>query len=313
MIKRLIKKALIKAERILFLNQIKRNIPKRKSIRKIGILVKINPNSKKFNLWHDGFTAAINILRSDYDKIEYLSFDKKNTRVLIEKINQHDLLLVKSGWKTDIDYWLRKNSKSITTPLGLVISSSNYGPSLKEQLFYDIVWYETKWYKNKSVKHPNAYHGFGVDTSVMSKANREKKYDWICVGAPRSYKRIEKLLEKRGRRLLIGDLENKDAKSNKLLKKLKEDDVEIRNFTSYTNLAELYNESKNCLIPCKLHGGGERSLLEARACGVSIEINENNPKLAELMESAIWNHEYYSKQLKKGIKTLTNENSASRA
>lgn len=70
-------------------------------------------------------------------------------------------------------------------------------------------------------------------------------------------------------------------------------------------LAELYRASKLAYIPAELHGGGERALLEARACGIPVQFESDNPKLEELSTSPIYDHHYYAQQLKKGIEYAT--------
>ena len=60
--------------------------------------------------------------------------------------------------------------------------------------------------------------------------------------------------------------------------------------------------SKNVYIPASIQGGGERAVLEARACNIKVTIEDDNPKLKELLTSQIYDHHYYSDQLNYGIK-----------
>ena len=273
-------------------------------IRKVAILYEINPKSKKASTWHDGFTAAVDILKKDYE-VTYINFyNQKINSALLQELNSYDFLLVKSNWRSPIDLELRKNYQSLTPALGLMISGSKLAPSSKEQAFYDVIWYESNWYKNYAVKHSNAFHGFGIDTTYMKPKELPKRYDWVLVGAPKKYKRIHRILEKEGRRLLIGDMKNKDPYTQNLLKKLQSAEVEILDFVSYAQLSDIYNESITCLVPTTLHGGGERSVLEARACGIEVEIASDNPKNEEFMHSPIYDEKYYADQLKAGIKSI---------
>ena len=297
-----IKKYVRLLQYILFLNLIKRN-SEITSIRKIGILASVNPKSPKFKFWHDGFTEAVKKLSKDFE-VTMIFFGGNQPNQVLNEINQQDLIIVKSAWRTPMDYFIRKNSKSIKPLLGLMISASKHGPSQKEQAFYDVVWYETYWYKNRSIKHRNAFHAFGIDTTVMQPIESKKIYDYITVGAPRKYKRLYYLLKKSGKRLLIGDQLNKDSKSEELIDKLIMDGVRVEDFIDYPTLARKYNQSITCYVPCSLHGGGERSVLEARACGLIVEIEDNNQKLKELLESPIWDADYYARQLKLGIQSL---------
>ena len=63
----------------------------------------------------------------------------------------------------------------------------------------------------------------------------------------------------------------------------------------------LYNLASTVYIPADVMGGGERAVLEARACGRHVEVSEDNPKLQELLTCPIWDHHYYAYQLEKGI------------
>jgi len=286
--------------------QIKRISRKTTAVKSIIILYKIPLNSLKNQKWHDGFTAAVDLLESDFDitLINTSTPDFWNS-FEFSSLNSYDFIMVKSAWRSDIDLNLRRNHEKFNTPIGLMISGTLENPKLKEQLFYDVIWYETDWYINKIKRHPNKFHGFGIDTDVMKPQNGVRKvYDWIMVGAPKKYKRVDELIKKSGSKLFIGDLTNQDNYSKHLLSLLKEHQVKIVNFVAYEELTNYYNLSKKCLIPTTLHGGGERSVLEARACSLAIEINEENLKLKELTQSEIWNHHYYYKQLKKGVLSI---------
>ena len=63
----------------------------------------------------------------------------------------------------------------------------------------------------------------------------------------------------------------------------------------------IYNLSKNVYIPANIIGGGERAVLEARACNIPVEVEDDNPKLKELLYSPILDHHYYARQIEKGI------------
>ncbi|MCL4419168.1 hypothetical protein M1146_03640, partial [Patescibacteria group bacterium] len=66
-------------------------------------------------------------------------------------------------------------------------------------------------------------------------------------------------------------------------------------------LAKMYNSSAQVYIPADINGGGERAVLEARACGRTVEVEFDNPKLKELLKVPVWDEHYYADQLKEGI------------
>jgi len=63
-----------------------------------------------------------------------------------------------------------------------------------------------------------------------------------------------------------------------------------------------YNRAKTVYIPATLMGGGERAILEARSCGCKVKIEDDNPKLKELLTCPIYDVDYYVKQLKRGLR-----------
>ena len=57
-------------------------------------------------------------------------------------------------------------------------------------------------------------------------------------------------------------------------------------------------------VPDDVFGGGERAVLEARALGVRAVVEPDNPKLAELLGSPVYDHAYYAAQLRYALGLL---------
>ena len=57
-------------------------------------------------------------------------------------------------------------------------------------------------------------------------------------------------------------------------------------------------------VPDDVLGGGERAVLEARALGVRAVVEPDNPKLAELLGSPVYDHAYYAAQLRYALGLL---------
>lgn len=270
---------------------------------KIAILYYISPGSIKYKKWHDGFTKAIDILRKDdFFQIKMINFfDDSNI-----ELNDFDIVMIKWGFGSTMQNYAQHYFKLKTKKckIGLFISSIRQ-PTDHEMKFYDILFYETDWYKNyaKLNNHPHTYHAFGIDTDIMKFQSEQKKYDYIFVGNITEHKRPLNLINKKGKKLVVGFLENKN-----IINELKKNDIEVLDFVEYSELAKLYNMSNNCYVPCKIDGGGERAVLEARSCGINVEIENDNKKLSELLESDIWDSVYYSNQIKRGLMDLINEN-----
>jgi hypothetical protein len=262
---------------------------------KIIILVNIKNDSIKYNNWHDGFTKAISILQNKYNIKICNIFDNP----LIDFSN-YDWVFFKESFNGKM-YNKYKSLLVKNNKLGLFISSSNIIPNDNELNIYNLLFFETFWYYNyaKLNRHKNAYHAFGVDTCIMKQMTLEKKFDVIFVGTLCDHKRPLKILNFQGKKVCLGFKTDKN-----LVDKLEKNNVIVKEFIEYENLAKYYNESKLCYIPCMLHGGGERAVLEARSCGIPIKIEEDNPKLKELCNSEIYSSEYYAKQIEIGLNKI---------
>lgn len=259
-------------------------------------------NIEKYNNWQDGFTEAIGLL-SKYYSVTWINLEDRKPDS--KELNNYDFILVKSCWNWIVDKYVR-SLKGLTVPRGICISCSLPPRNLLWAFFYDILWYETFSYEKHINFHPNIVHGFGVNTNVFKPMNVEKIYDVISIGTLDKYKRLEKIVDVQGiKKMVIGA---KSKNSGEIERKLIENKVEIKDYCTQKELAKYINESKLVYIPCELQGGGERAVLEARACGVPVKIEEDNKKLKELLHGFIWDEEYYYMQLRKGIESVIKRN-----
>jgi hypothetical protein len=124
----------------------------------------------------------------------------------------------------------------------------------------------------------------------------------LTIGSFSAWKRHFKLLEKEGYRMAVGHIQQTDE-SIEIASLLLQYGVGIMGETAPEVIAKLIHASNTVYIPATISGGGERSVLEARACGAKVEIEPDNPKLQELMTSPIYDYKYYAAQLKKGIES----------
>jgi hypothetical protein len=256
----------------------------------ICIVFGISPSeSVKYSNWKDGFTGAIDILKNKFNITMVNAMDNKNI-----DFTPFDIIFFKEGFNGK--YYNKYKNNIVNKKKGLFISCSNEIPKDTDMNIYDVLFYETEWYYNYAnlKRHKNAYHAFGINTQVMKPLNLEKEYDVIFVGAIKSYKRPLKILKYPGKKICLGV--NSD---NKMVEKLRSSGVEVREFIEYDELCMFYNKSKLCYIPCEIHGGGERAVLEARACGINVEVEPDNNKLKELLLSPIYSSEYYAEQIEK--------------
>ena len=73
----------------------------------------------------------------------------------------------------------------------------------------------------------------------------------------------------------------------------------------YAHTALLASQrSAAVLVSDDVFGGGERAVLEARSLGVAAVVEPDNPKLAELLTSPLYDHAYYAAQMSAGLALL---------
>ena len=269
-----------------------------KKNKKIAIVYNVpKSNIEKYNNWRDGFTEAIKILSSVYN-IELINLNDG-----IGELKGFDWVFVKEGFSGNIFPYIK--NKISNSRMGIFVSASNSKPTQDQIDEFDLIFYETDWYAKDSGldKCPKAFRAFGIDDSLMRKKNNYKKnIDCLFVGAITAYKRPWEILKYSGKKVCVGSIENQ-----KIANFLKDNNVELVDFLSYEKLAELYNKSKKCLVPCELHGGGERAVLEARSCGVEVSVSGDNAKLKELLNTNIFNHIDYCLSVFSAIESFHEE------
>jgi hypothetical protein len=244
----------------------------------------------KFEL-NDGINKAVKIL----------GFDRYNIGDEISNFEEYDFLLGHGAFNSKVDILLR----SLPNKKGLCIAG-NVFPQYTN--CYDVLFYETEWVKNFLNLKGNLVHAFGTNTELYNTnnitLNRYKCFDYISVGSLAKWKRHELLKNKKGVKMVIGEIQRDNyAESFEIANYLMKQGVGVLPQVDDTRLATIYHSSRNVYVPADIYGGGERAVLEARACGINVEVGEDNPKLKELLTSPIWDENYYANQLKKGIES----------
>lgn len=245
-------------------------------------------------IWRDGLWAALQLLSYDYE----ITMHNLWGNPMPVCFDDYNFALGWGAFGSPVDNYLY----STGIPKGLCIGGVAHAPETKHE--YDVLFYETLWYKPQIEDHRNIVHAFGVNTDIYKPIRRKKIIDYITVGAFSYWKRQKMLLNKKGTRLAIGEIQKGNiSESLDIIGELLLDGVIISDMLLPDKLAEFYNMSKCAYIPANIAGGGERAVLEARACGIPVEVENDNPKLLELASCPIWDHHYYYGQLKKGIET----------
>jgi hypothetical protein len=268
-----------------------------KEIKSIAIIFYIpKTNTLKYNNWEDGFTKAVGILNTYFD-VSWINLAE--AKPTVETLNTFDFLIVKSCWDWIVDNYVR-SLKGLKVPTGLAISCSKLPVNKNNIYAYDVLWFETNWYSELVKQHPRAFHAFGINSSVFKFKETTKEYDVLSIGQLAAYKRHENILKLKGdKKLVIGDTNTKEGAEIKNF--LNANNVEVIEFMNQDNLSYYINKSKLVYIPASINGGGERAVLEARSCGAEVLVEQDNPKLKELVTSQIWDENYYADRLKTGI------------
>lgn len=276
---------------------------------KINVVFAIPPTSVKHSAWHDGFTAAMDLISTTHE-VQWLNVHPHSpgASTAARRMFDSDALLIKSnfGWIPDESYMMMDICSTSRPPAALMVSGS-IPPHPVDLKRFDLLFYETHWFHPHIRRHPRAVHAFGIDTEVMHVPDpvraHERDIDWLMVGRPAEFKHPEFLLRKSGRRVLVGET----AGAEGAVKQLEDAGVEVHDFVPYENLADIYRRTKTLVMAAELQGGGERAVLEARAAGASVELLSDNPKLQEVAVGPIYDHHYYAGQMQTGIEAVVEE------
>lgn len=240
------------------------------------------------DLWKDGLYMAIERLRQHYT-IDIINL--RNNELIK---NNYDFALGWGAFESPVDTYLQSLNMKRGLCIGGVVEPSKQS--------YNVVFYETNWFE-PFIKDFNRVHAFGINETIFKPLPVGLKlWDHISVGAFASWKRLHLTALKEGNNLVIGEIQKDNLEeSMPIAEYLVEHGVSVMGMRDAYTLAVLYNLSRKAYIPATVYGGGERAVLEARACGIGVEVESDNPKLQELTTSPIYDSIYYANQLKKGI------------
>ena len=251
------------------------------------------------NTWRDGLWAALNILKSDFN----IQFHNLQNASPVVDFSGFDFILGWGGFNSPVDNFLHKLKDAYPNfKYGLCIGGNAFPPVMDGQ--YDVLFYETHWYEPQLESHPNKFHAFGVNTNIYHRQDSPIIWDWLSVGSFSYWKRHHKILAKNGTKMVIGEIQRDNwQESFDIISDLLLGGAGVSDMLYPTKLRDIYNSSAVVYIPAEVNGGGERAVLEARACGRPVEIEKDNDKLKELLNCPLWDERYYASQLKKGIES----------
>jgi len=216
------------------------------------------------------------------------------------------------------------------TRKGFIISG---GPGRKGLDLYKVVFYPTPWHTPKLSKHPNARLAYGVNTRIFAPTPPPRyvhpvpcpgltdakyfcndggyadpdarrlwhDYDYAVVAQFAPSSRLHLLMDKPGRRIVVGYIDPECEECNNIADELADADIEVAMPLEAEEMAELYRHAKVVYFPQQPDGGGEMALLEARAVGAKIEVESDNPRLQSLLAAPHKDHMQLALTLTEGL------------
>lgn len=230
-------------------------------------------DSDVWNNWDDGLAAAMRIVDQYYD-VEYKEpWDELNG----DKILYWEAPCTAQG----------KNAQ--------YYDAVRFAPQWKALLFaggpvehknlegFDHVFYESD-HNAEDFGNIPATKAFGVNTEIFRPEKRNKDFDAIMHGTFAGWKRQGLFGEAFGERgLAVGKFQENDPSPYHECKK---HGTKIMSPQSRSVLNTLINRSKVCVNTSDYWGGGQRTTLEAMACGVPVIVMEDSPKNREYVEES---------------------------
>lgn len=247
------------------------------------------------HLWKDGLWAALKLLEEEWE------VEMFNISTISSIPDTFDFYLGWGAFGSPADRMLRGKPWTKGLCVGGMPSPESTGT---DALNYNVLFYETEYFRPTIEYHPNIVHAFGVNTDIFYPMVLPKVWNYISVGAFAKWKRFEMLATKGGDRLAIGEIQKGNPEeSYDIIYHLLTNGCAISDMVEPGKLAVLMNMSDIAYVPADINGGGERTVLEARACSIPVQVESDNPKLKELLYSEVYDHHYYANQLKKGIES----------
>lgn len=254
-------------------------------------------------MWMDGLSMALDVLEKDFNITRLNLGMEEETEEL-----EFDFILGWGAFGSPADSYIQAMADSgDETPKGLCLAG-NVAPAPPFSC-YKVIFHETDWVKDHYLgmidPKIELVKAFGINNELFGPLETPAPlvWDYIGVGAMADWKRWPKMINKSGNRLVIGEYQTgNEQESLKIVRDLVMGGVTVSNMVTPFDLANYYHWSRICYMPADVYGGGERVVLEARSCGLEVEIESDNKKLAELLNCPIPSYLDYAKSLRDGIK-----------
>lgn len=249
--------------------------------------------------------AALELLNEYFDITKFNLQDrgKEQDKIKVDPLSSYDFVLGWGAFNSPVEQSFRElKEKFPDKKVGLCVAGNAFPPDNKD--LYDVLFYETEWYRPQINDHKHIVHAFGVNTDIFNPwPEAPVIWDYLSVGSFSYWKRHEQIIAKPGNtKMVIGEIQKENwGESFDIISNLLLAGVAVSDMVYPSKLRNLYNCAGKVFIPAETNGGGERAILEARACGKTVEIMDDNRKLKEVLDGPIYDHHYYAEQLRKGI------------
>lgn len=261
--------------------------------------------------WRDGLYEALNLLKKDYE-IKTL-----NLAVGGEYQPECDLVLGWGSLNSKVVHFILSTFNHSKVNFGLCFGGGTVSlPTGKE---FDVIFAESKvdldYFKSQGY---NSFQAFGTNTKFFKPDPLQPKIiDALYPASFALWKHQEifsDICERNGwRGLAVGYFQpNNTRETESLTNYCRAKGVAVADWVPSSALVGLYNMSKRVVITADWDGGGQRTVLEAKACDVPVEVYSHSPKLLELKDLtradvlSNWSEASYAERLKEGIESVRN-------
>ena len=223
-------------------------------------------------------------------------------------------LLVAEGWKmtdekADFKLYWGNPADAPEDADGLCYGGGPLDKDFLKQ--FKVVFLESQIDIEKA-EHPNKVKAFGTNTELFVPKEIPKIIDALYPAAFAIWKHQEKFAkickQEKKKGLAVGYMQpDNPTETNYLIKKCIDNGVAVMDWIPTNSLVNLYNMSKEVIITASEIGGCQRTVLEAKACGVPVRVESKSRKLLELKDLTReevlkdWSERSYASQLKEGI------------
>lgn len=273
--------------------------------------------AEHFLHWNDGLRAALQVLSEKYGwVIDFYNLPSlKTAQITQDEIDSYDFALYWGG------FLQKQHQRKVFKKSGLCFAG---GPThSKFASNFDVIFAESA-IDEVELKQNGSYvvKAFGTNTKLFKPNPQQPKlFDYLYPAAFAKWKRHDLFFDYVSSRshgtgsqtaLAVGYIQPNNHEYE-CVQVCLDNGIGVMPWIPAEALVWLYNASREVVLAADPNGGCQRSVLEAKACGIPVTVlNQQHPKLVELQDLSReevltnWSEEAYAEQLKLGIETVIN-------